>query len=316
MRLWNGWGDDSVTVTLPQSAIELIKDYIGPGEPVKSATLDSVLASVPKSRMPKHPLINTDSENRMRHSHGQSVKDWVALRFNRFGRFTDGVASPSTEEEIHELISFALKKGIILIPSGGRTSVVGHLTPPDSRKPVLTLSLEQMRGLKHLDMKSHLASFYPGTSGVELEASLNPSGLTLGHFPQSYDYSTVGGWVVTRSYGQLSRGYGGIDQLFAGGRLVGGSGILEMPPYPGSAAGPDIRQMVLGSEGRMGVLSEVLVRVKQCPEKEYFHGIIFPDWDHAMEAVRQLGQSSIPFCMLRLSNPEESRVSLALSGEG
>ncbi|MDH5681895.1 MAG: FAD-binding oxidoreductase, partial [Spirochaetota bacterium] len=128
MRLWNGWGDDSVTVTLPQNAIEMIEKYVGSGEPVKSATLDTVVASVPKSRMPKHPLITTDNEIRMRHSHGQSVKDWVALRFARFNKFTDGVASPSTEEEIHELVSFALKKGVILIPSGGRTSVVGHLT--------------------------------------------------------------------------------------------------------------------------------------------------------------------------------------------
>src|SRR5438093_285107 len=127
--------------------------------------------------------------------------------------------------------------------------------------PVLTVDLARMNGLLDLDETSRLATFGAGVLGPDLEAALRARGYTLGHFPQSFEHSTLGGWVATRSSGQESRGYGRIEDLFAGGRLAAPSGTLVMPPFPASAAGPDVRQMVLGSEGRLGILTEATVRV-------------------------------------------------------
>ena len=126
---------------------------------------------------------------------------------------------------------------------------------------MLTVNLRRMNQLRRLDSVSQLATFGAGVAGPELEAQLRARGFTLGHFPQSFEYSTLGGWVATRSSGQQSLRYGRIESLFAGGTLLSPGGALRMPPFPASAAGPDLRQLVLGSEGRMGILTEATVRV-------------------------------------------------------
>ena len=151
------------------------------------------------------------------------------------------------------LLALAAKAGATVIPYGGGTSVVGGVTPAaDDDRPTLTLALDQLAGLSDLDERSGLATFGAGTAGPDLEAALAPHGLTLGHFPQSFERSTLGGWVAARSVGQQSMGFGRIEALFAGGRLVAPAGTLDLPPHPASAAGPDLRQLVLGSEGRLG----------------------------------------------------------------
>jgi alkyldihydroxyacetonephosphate synthase len=136
----------------------------------------------------------------------------------------------------------------------------------------------------------------------------------LGHFPQSFELSTLGGWIVTRSSGQQSLGYGRMEKLFAGGRLEAPAGTLILPPHPASAAGPDLRQLVLGSEGRLGFLTEATVRVAPLPEQEAFHAIFFPDFDSGMDAVRAIMQARVPLSMLRLSTATETKTTLALAG--
>src|SRR4029077_1374748 len=131
---------------------------------------------------------------------------------------------------------------------------------PDDDRPAITVARDALGGLNVLDERSGLATCGAGTRGPDVEASLAPHGLTLGHFPQSWERSTVGGWIATRSAGQQSIGFGRIEDLFAGGRLVAPPGTLDMRPFPASAAGPDLRQLVLGSEGRFGVITEAVVR--------------------------------------------------------
>jgi alkyldihydroxyacetonephosphate synthase len=314
MRRWNGWGDESVDVPLPEGALAFLESRLGPARPPRDATLEEVLATVPPSRLPAHPLVSAEGHRRLLHARGQSLPDWVALRSGQIGVFPDGVAQPTSESEVRDLIAFARDTGGRLIPYGGGTSVVGHVNVPAGSAPVLTLSLARLNGLVRFDELSHLATFGAGVDGPVLEAQLRARGFTLGHFPQSFEYSTLGGWIATRSSGQESLGYGRIERLFAGGRLVAPEGTLEMPPLPASAAGPDLRQLVLGSEGRLGVLTEAAVRVTPLPERQVFQALVFPSWEQGLLAVRELVQARLPLSLLRLSTPTETETMLRLAG--
>jgi alkyldihydroxyacetonephosphate synthase len=316
MRRWNGWGDENVRVEVPQGALDYLRELIGPGNPPPDASFESVIANVPASRLPQHPLVDVTPTTRALHARGQSLPDWLALRFGRLGRLPDGVAFPESSEDVRDLLEFARACDARLIPYGGGTSVAGHLDVPDGVDPVLTVSLVRMRGLLNLDTLAHLATFAGGVAGPDLEAQLRPHGYTLGHFPQSFEYSTLGGWIVTRSSGQQSLHYGRIESLLAGARVETPVGTLAIPTVPASAAGIDLREMVLGSEGRLGIVTEATVRVRELPEHESFHGIFFPDWTRAEKAVRTMAQAGLDLSMLRLSNAMETLTTLKLAGDG
>lgn len=311
MRRWNGWGDESVTYDLPSHAEEYLRERIGPGAPPRDARLEDV--SPPPSRLPDHPLIDKRAETRIRHSRGESFPDLVALRSGRVGAFTDGVTLPGREEEVAELLAYARGIGAALIPWGGGTSVVGGVNPLPGERPVLTLSLERMNRLEDLDEESRLATFGTGVRGPWVEAQLRAWGYTLGHYPQSFEYSTLGGWISTRSSGQQSLLYGRVEDIFRGGRLLTPGGLLELPPFPASAAGPDLRQVALGSEGRLGVITAATVGVRPVPEQERFWGVMFPTWQDGVDAVREMSQDHLPLSLLRLSDPEETRSQLHLT---
>ncbi len=200
-----------------------------------------------------------------------------------------------------------------VLPAGGATSVAGHLTPVGAA-PVLTLAMGRMMRLLDLDPEAQLARFEAGVAGPDLEAQLRAHGFTLGHFPQSFELSTLGGWIVTRSSGQQSARYGRIEQLFAGGVLQTPDREWTLPTFPASAAGPDLREWVLGSEGRIGVLTEASVRVTRAPAAERFVGVFFPDWASGLAAVRRLAQAKLGLSMLRLANPAETFTTLSMAG--
>jgi alkyldihydroxyacetonephosphate synthase len=192
--------------------------------------------------------------------------------------------------------------------------VVGHLAVPASDRPVLSLSLERLDRLLDLDPTAQLARFGAGTPGPRVEAQLAGQGYLLGHFPQSYELSTLGGWVVTRSSGQQSLRYGRIENLFHAGRLATFKGDWQVGAVPASSAGPDLRECVMGSEGRLGLLTEVTARVRRLPEREAFHAVFFPSWQHGCEVTRALAQGEHALSMLRLSNEVETGTQLALAG--
>lgn len=314
MRRWNGWGDDTYSYALPASAAHYLETLVGPGTAPQDAGLEDILAEVPSSKLPDHPLVFTDPLLRLRHARGQSLPDLIALRSGRIGEFPAGVAFPSREKEVRELIQFAGQVGARLIPYGGGTSVVGHINPLPGDAPSLTLALNRMNSLLRLDPDSLLATFEAGIAGPDLEALLRSRGFILGHYPQSFELSTLGGWIATRSSGQQSLRYGRIEKLFAGGRLLTPQGDLELPTFPASAAGPDLRELVLGSEGRLGVITEATIRISSLPEKEAFHGVFFPSFESGRAAVSRIVQENIPVSMLRLSTASETRTTLALAG--
>lgn len=314
MRKWNGWGDEATTFPANESAQKFLTQMLGATIALPDATLAQVLAQVPESRLAPHSLVDTTPLKRLQHARGQSLPDWLALRSGKIGIFPDGVAEPQSSDEVRALLDYAVAHDVTVIPYGGGTSVAGHITPLAGNRPVLTLSLARMNQLIDLDRQSQIATLGAGANGPQVEALLNAQGYTLGHFPQSFELSTVGGWVVTRSSGQQSLRYGRIEQLFAGGRVETLQGRLDIPTIPASSAGPDLREIILGSEGRFGVLTEVKVRVTRLPERETFQVFFLPNWEEASAAIRELAQRRLPFSMLRLSNAEETRTQLVLAG--
>ena len=204
MRRWNGWGDEHNDFPLKPSARQFLQDLVGAGKRLPDATLADVMAKVPASRLPQHPLIATDAETRVRHARGQSLADWLAVRSGEIGVFPDGVAFPETTAQVRELLQFAKQHSVHVIPYGGGSSVVGHINPLAGAAPVLTISLANLNRLLQLDRMSQIATFGAGTPGPLVESQLKPMGFTLGHFPQSWELSTVGGWVASRSSGQQS----------------------------------------------------------------------------------------------------------------
>ena len=314
MRRWNGWGDDATLMSLSEGARAMISARLGPGLPGRDATQQEILAQIPASRLPANALIQTDAATRLSMAMGESFSDWLRKRFGALPPVPDGVAFPESSSQVRELLDLAQECNWIVIPFAGGTSVAGHLDCPVSERPILSINLTRMNRLLHLDKASQLATFGAGTPGPLVEAQLRAQGYTLGHFPQSFEYSTVGGWVVTRSSGQQSLRYGRIEQLFAGGRLESPLGTLSIPTLPAASAGPDLRELVLGSEGRFGILTEATLRVSPLPEHESFHALFFPHWDAAEAAVRELVQRKLPLSMLRLSNGIETETNLTLAG--
>lgn len=315
MRRWNGWGSTETHYPLPEPAARYLLRVVGPGAPFEPASQEACLNSVPPSRLPDHPLVSQNAEDRLAHACGQSLPDWVSLRWGKFPAFPDGVAMPRDETQVRQILDYAKSNRVAVIPYGGGTSVVGHINPLPDGLPTLTLDLSFLNQLLDLDETSRLAAFQPGICGPDLEAALNAHGYSLGHFPQSFELSTLGGWVAARSSGQQSYYYGRIEDLFAGGTLETPSGCLELPTTPASAAGPDLRQVVLGSEGRLGVLTRAVVRIRSLPETEQFYGVFFPDWESGIEAARALAQEKVALSMIRLSTPQETETTLELSGK-
>lgn len=314
MKRWNGWGYSRVDLPVPETASPLLGKLAGEGQVRQDATLEETLKRVPKSRLKAHALLDRTPETRLRHARGQSLSDWLELRFGTIDTFPDAVASPVDAEQLAQVLALAQKAKAQVIPYGGGTSVVGHLTPPAGDQPVLTVSLSRMNQLLDLNHEDQLATFQAGVAGPDLEASLRNHGYVLGHYPQSFEFSTLGGWVVTRSSGQQSLGYGRIEDLFAGGKMISPAGVLEMPSMAASAAGPDIRQLIMGSEARAGIVSEATVRISRLAKVEKFAAILFPSWEGAVATARNLSRSELCLSMMRVSDDRETVVQLGLSG--
>ncbi len=315
MKRWNGWGNLYKDYHVPQNALEYLHRVVGIGEMPPDATLESIIAKVPVSQIPVHPLITSDAEERIRHARGQSLPDWIAMRSGEIEAFPDGVAYPTTREEVAEILKFAATHKIKVIPYGGGSSVLGHINSRKQDGCILSLDMTKMNQLLELDTVSRLATFGAGVAGPDLENQLNHQGFTLGHFPQSFEYSTLGGWIATRSVGQQCYYYGRIEDVFAGGHIETLSGGMDLPPLPASAAGPDIKQLILGSEGRLGVITDAIIRVRPLPEYEKFSAVFFPDWEHGTRAVREIVNSGFGTSVLRLSDAQETITTLELSGK-
>jgi alkyldihydroxyacetonephosphate synthase len=261
--------------------------------------------------------LRTDREARVAHAAGRSYPDLVRLRTGRIAGAPDGVAYPRSAEEVAAIVRACAADGVAVVPFGGGTSVVGGVEPlRGPHAAVLALDLRDLDRLLDVDARSQLAWLEPGLRGPAAEALLGSRGLTLGHLPQSFEYATIGGFAATRSAGQASTGYGRFDELARGLRGVAPAGELDVPPRPPNAAGPDLREVLLGSEGTLAVLTAVAVRVRPKPAARRFEAFSLPDWPDGLEAFRRLAQDGVAPDVARLSDLEETRISLAQAGDG
>lgn len=315
MKRIQGWGNIETDYPLPEPAKNYLKNVIGEPTTQKNMSLEELIKKIPSSRLPEHPLITTEPEERLRHARGQSLNDWIDMLDGLIDTFPDGVAYPQDEQDVRNLIDFAKEHKINLVPYGGGSSVVGHLTPPKEGPPTLSVDLAKMNQLLHLDEENLEATLAAGVRGPKLEAQLEKHGYILGHFPQSWEYSTLGGWIVTRSVGQQSYHYGRIEPLFVTGHMETPSGPLDLPHVPRSAAGPDLRHILLGSEARLGILTKATMRIRRLPEEEHFYSAFFPNFEVGFKAMREIAQAELPLSMLRLSDPLETETNLQLAGK-
>lgn len=315
MKRIQGWGNKDTDYPVPEPAKQYLEKVVGKPHKLKNKPIEDLLKKVPDSELPSHPLIKTDSEDRLRHSRGQSLNDWVDMCDGLVNTFPDGVAYPSSDEDVVDLINYADRNKVNLIPYGGGSSVVGHLTPPGDGLPTLSVDLQNINHLLDLNEESLEATFGAGVNGPDLEEQLKKHGYILGHFPQSWEYSTLGGWIVTRSVGQQSYHYGRIEPLFVSGHMETPSGPLTLPRIPKSAAGPDLRHILLGSEARLGILTSATMRIRRLPKEEHFYAAFFPNFEIGAQAVREIAQSELQLSMLRLSDAMETETNFQLSGE-
>jgi alkyldihydroxyacetonephosphate synthase len=238
----------------------------------------------------------------------------LRLRGGKLDRAPDVVVYPTSAAEVAAVLACAEAQQLSVIPFGGGTSVVGGVDPvcPSDKCAVLTLDTTRLDKLISLDAISLTASFEAGIDGPALEQTLAASGFTLGHFPQSFEHSTLGGWIAARSSGQQSDGYGGIDALVVSLKLVTPRGELVTLPVPRRATGPDLNGMVLGSEGTLGVIVEATVRIRRRPALQDIRGMLFRDFGAGMKAIRAWLAAGLPLTMMRLSDARETELSLLL----
>ena len=310
-----GWGFEGVAVPPPAAMLGWLAERLGPGMP--SVVVPPRLDAIGKPRkLPALPgATSTDALDRLAHARGQGLPDLLWLRGGGAPAVPDAVVR-AEEDDIAGVLAACARAGVRVIARGGGTSVTGGVNVLADERPAVVLDLAPLSGLVGLDGESGLATFGAGTLGPRVEAELGPYGFTLGHLPQSWELSSIGGWVVTRSAGQESLGCGRIDDLVAGLELVcpsdaGGSPRrLSLPAQPSSAAGPDLRRLVLGSEGRLGVVTRVTVRVREAPARREVTAWLLPEWDAGLTAAREVVQDGVPLSMLRLSDGVETATAL------
>ena len=318
---WWGWGPADRRESVPERTQAALRAELGvePGDASEPVSIEQV--DLPAARpIPEGvraaaggELLNGD-EDRVRRAAGRSYPDLIRLRTGKLELAPDAVALPASSEQVAAILGACAEAGVAVVPFGGGSSVVGGLDAvAGSHAAVLSLDLAEMRSVE-IDRTSLTARLGPGLRGPEAEGALGELGATLGHFPQSYEQATIGGYAATRSAGQASTGYGRFDDLVTAIELTAPTGALRTLQIPHSAAGPSLRQLVLGSEGTLGVITEVTCRVRPAPEAKVYEGWIAPDYASGVEILRALGQNHEAPDVLRLSDEEETRVSLELSG--
>jgi alkyldihydroxyacetonephosphate synthase len=326
MRWW-GWGDPDRASSVPEPAAALLREEVGMGEDRRGPVALEEVKLPPSGLRPRAQRaleaavgpgrVVGDHAVRVLHAAGKGYPDLVRLRAGTPEAAPDAVVFPESDEQVGALVRSCGREGVAVVPFGGGTSVVGGVAPVRGRHhAVIALDLRDLRGLGGIDRESLTVVAGAGTRGPALEAELAGHGLTLGHFPQSFEYVTIGGCAATRSAGQASTGYGRIDDLVTGLRLRAPAGELALAALPASGAGPSIRELVVGSEGAFGVITELALRVRPRPEATAYEGMFFETFEAGTQALRLVAQERRAPDIARLSDEEETRLSLALAGDG
>ncbi len=323
---WWGWGDEDVAFThadkpelgpFLKRVLDLDVDR-APEPPIAFGDLDLAEPSLADELRDELEAavgadhVSTDALDRVVHARGKSLRDLVRHREGDVGRLPDVVVRPGDEEAVAAAVRAALDADAVVIAFGGGTNISGSLeVPSDESRTVISLDLGRMDGVLAIDDAARLARVQPGVFGPALEEQLNARGWTAGHFPDSFTHSTLGGWIATRSSGMQSDKYGDITDLTRGVRVITPAGTLVSRPVPHTSTGPSVREMVLGSEGRLGIITEATIHVHRLPERRVILGYLFPDWSRALAAMQEIAASDVAPSVTRVSDAYETRFSLA-----
>jgi alkyldihydroxyacetonephosphate synthase len=324
---WWGWGHEDVSfshddkpalapfirgaldidVTRPTSSRPVAFEDVDAPEP---ALPPELLGALEDAVGTAH--VSTDPLDRVVHARGKCLRDLVRHRRGEIGRIPDAVVRPGAEEEVEAVLRAALEADAVVIPFGGGTNISGSLeAPPDEPRPILAVDMGRLDRVLEVDETSRLARVQAGVFGPHLEEQLSARGWTLGHFPDSFAHSTLGGWIATRSSGMQSDKYGDAADLTRAVRVATPAGLLVTRPVPHTSTGPSVREMVLGSEGRLGIITEATVHVHRVPERRVILGYLLPDWPRALEAMREIAESEASPSVTRVSDGYETRFSFA-----
>jgi alkyldihydroxyacetonephosphate synthase len=324
---WWGWGDDGTAFShedkpalAPFIARAIGVDLRVRGTaPVRFDQLRISEANLPvelRSELERgvgESFVSSDRLDRVVHSRGKSLRDLIRQRHGQLARLPDVVVRPGDEDEVSAIVQAALNADAVIIPFGGGSSISGSLEAPDGEaRPVISVDLERLDRVLDIDGSSRLARVQAGIFGPSLEEQLAVRGYTFGHFPDSFPHSTLGGWIATRSSGMQSDRYGDIADMVKGLRVVTPAGTLVIRPVPAASNGPSVREMVLGSEGRLGIITEAAVHVRRIPGRRMILGYLFPTWAQGLEAMRDLAGSEYSASVTRVSDANETQFSFAM----
>lgn len=314
------WGRPAHPVELNPAMRQFLAERVGvalpwPARPPEewvlpaSALSAQVVADLRRAVGDDH--VRVDRESRLGALGGASYLDYARRRGGDVDDAPDAVVRPASHDEVLGVLRVCADHGVAVVPLGGGTSVVGGLR---ARHPHIALTLDRLGSLMDLDTTSGIATVGPATTGPLLEALLAARGFTLGHLPQSWQRATIGGYVATRSAGQASTGYGRSDDMVESLRVATPEGTLDLGRGPSTAAGPDLRGLVIGSEGAFGVITRVSLRVRRLPSARRYEGLLFPDFATGCEAFRLAAQSRATADVMRLSDETETATTMLMSG--
>jgi alkyldihydroxyacetonephosphate synthase len=259
------------------------------------------------------PFVSVDPLDRVVHTRGKSLRDLIRQRSGDLPRVPDVIVRPGNEDEVTATLQVAMRSDAVVIPFGGGSSISGSLEAPVGEvRPVISVDLERLDKVLEIDSGSRLARAQAGVFGPRLEEQLGALGYTLGHFPDSFMHSTLGGWIATRSSGMQSDRYGDIADMVKALRVVTTSGTLVTRPVPATSTGPSVREMVLGSEGRLGIITEATVHIRRIPEQRTILGYLFPTFADGIAAMQDLAGSEYSVSITRVSDAHETQFSFAM----
>src|ERR687898_10221 len=315
-KFW-GWGfeDQQPSHEQVEAVAAGAREHLGfpPAQVERPARLDDLELPPPRLEPPASiaSICRSDPYERAAHAYGKSYRDVVRAFRGQFENPPDAVARPGDEAELGRVLTWCEEAGAAAIPYGGGTSVVGGVEPPADH-PAVTIDLGAMDRVLDVDRTSRAARIQAGAMGPVLEKQLRNHGLTLRHFPQSFEYSTLGGWIATRAGGHFPTLYTHIDDFVEAVRALTPRGLWESRRLPGSGAGPSPDRLLIGSEGILGVITEAWVRVQDAPRFKDSAAVTFESFQSGADAVRALSQSGLHPSNCRLLDPGEAALTGAL----